>query len=138
MSDAAGVLVACRDSGRVLLGLRAEGTKNAGTWAVFGGRIERGEDASDAASRELHEEAGVDLDPSDLQFLHERGRAGDGLYTTFLYVVEGEDDLRIRLNDEHEDFDWFDLEDVHDLPLHEGAAALFDDLPDLLDLVDEW
>lgn len=137
MSDAAGILVACRDTGRVLLGLRSAGSKNPGTWAVFGGRQEHDEDPNECASRELKEETGIDVDAEELQFLHERSRDG-GKYSTFLYVVEEEDDVEIRLNDEHEDFDWFHLEDLPE-DLHEGAEALFDEPGDsLLDLVDEW
>lgn len=48
----------------VLLTRRAAKLRaHAGQWALPGGRIDDGEDAVDAARRELHEELGLDLDP---------------------------------------------------------------------------
>jgi 8-oxo-dGTP pyrophosphatase MutT (NUDIX family) len=50
-----------------VLTLRKSGLRNhGGQWALPGGRIERGERATDAAFRELREEVGIEAGPDDL------------------------------------------------------------------------
>jgi 8-oxo-dGTP pyrophosphatase MutT (NUDIX family) len=132
--DAAGVLVVAASTGRVLLALRSSSVRNGGTWAVFGGGIDRGESLEEAAARELLEEAGLDYDEADFQMIHERFKDDGGVYTTFLLVVPKE--VRARINHESDDYDWFDLDDLPE-PLHPGAEALFDDV-DVEELLDEW
>lgn len=46
-------------NGQVLVGRRAPGTHLAGLWEFPGGKIEPGEEAADAAVRELGEETGL-------------------------------------------------------------------------------
>lgn len=59
--------VAVVERSRVLLIHRA--TTHSGTWAIPAGFIERDEDPSEAAARELFEEAAVDVSPSDLHLV---------------------------------------------------------------------
>jgi len=56
---AAAVLV--RADGRVLLAQRLAGTPYAGYWEFPGGKVEAGESAREALSRELHEELGIEV-----------------------------------------------------------------------------
>jgi 8-oxo-dGTP diphosphatase len=58
-----GVLVDSR--GRVLLADRPAGKPYAGYWEFPGGKIEPGEDVGAALARELHEELGIDIGPSE-------------------------------------------------------------------------
>lgn len=51
-------LVLVTDGDRVLLGMKKRGF-GAGRWNGFGGKIEKGETAAQAAARELREEAGL-------------------------------------------------------------------------------
>jgi mutator protein MutT len=47
---------------QVLLGLRGEGTREAGKWSFPAGFVERGERVEDAAIREVAEEAGLTVE----------------------------------------------------------------------------
>jgi len=51
--------IVCRPDGRVLLAERTPGQTGAGCWELPGGKIEAGEEESQAAARELAAEAGV-------------------------------------------------------------------------------
>ena len=59
--------VIVRRGDEVLLLLRADTGYMDGYWAVPAGHVERGESVLAAAVRELKEEVGIDVDPSDLQ-----------------------------------------------------------------------
>jgi 8-oxo-dGTP diphosphatase len=58
-----GVGVFVLRNGLVLLGLR-RGAHGAGTWALPGGHLEFGESIEHCAAREVHEEAGLEIDVS--------------------------------------------------------------------------
>ena len=47
--------------GRVLLGRRAPGSREAGRWSLPAGFVERGEVVESAAAREVREETGIDV-----------------------------------------------------------------------------
>ncbi len=55
-----------REDGRLLLQQRPPGKSMAGLWELPGGKIEPGESPESALAREIEEELGVKLDPSDL------------------------------------------------------------------------
>jgi len=55
------VAVVIERDDRVLLGLRAEGTREAGKWSIPAGFVERGEVVETAAIREVAEEVGLQI-----------------------------------------------------------------------------
>ena len=55
------VAVVIERAGRVLLGLRGEGTREAGKWGIPAGFVERGEVVEAAAVREMAEEVGLEI-----------------------------------------------------------------------------
>ncbi len=61
---AVGVLVT--KNGRLLLGRRAEGAREAGRWSFPAGFVERGETVEAAAVRETREETGLEVDLDEL------------------------------------------------------------------------
>src|SRR5262245_23017038 len=54
-----------RADGSFLLAQRPAGKVYAGYWEFPGGKVEAGEDAAAALSRELHEELGIDVERAD-------------------------------------------------------------------------
>ena len=85
----AGVVV--RDGDRVLVAERAP--PRDGEWTVPGGYVEHDESAPEAAARELEEETGMRVDPSDLRLLatHHNEYPPLGIYTLLIrYVVDRE------------------------------------------------
>ncbi|MDR1968488.1 MAG: NUDIX domain-containing protein [Burkholderiaceae bacterium] len=62
---AVGVLL--RPGGEFLLTSRPPGKVYAGYWEFPGGKLEAGETVEQALLRELHEELGIDIDPSAVQ-----------------------------------------------------------------------
>ena len=55
-NSAAGLLFICPEDNTVLLLLRSSVVMQGGTWGVYGGKVEKGEDARQAAFREAEEE----------------------------------------------------------------------------------
>ena len=64
---AVGVLL--QADGRFLLTSRPAGKVYAGYWEFPGGKLEAGESVAEALARELHEELGLVIAPSDVQVL---------------------------------------------------------------------
>jgi 8-oxo-dGTP pyrophosphatase MutT (NUDIX family) len=60
----AAVAVTVLDGPRLLIAKRVPRGLNAGQWALPGGKLDAGEDAVTAALRELHEEAGLSIEPA--------------------------------------------------------------------------
>lgn len=61
-------LVFLREEGKVLLGMKKRGF-GVGKWNGFGGKVEAGETIPDAAAREVREECGYIVKPSELGIL---------------------------------------------------------------------
>ena len=61
-----GVGVLFRPDGAFLLTSRPEGKVYAGYWEFPGGKLEAGETVEQALARELHEELGVEVDPTEV------------------------------------------------------------------------
>lgn len=62
---------------KLILGKRAPGVNNPNQWNFFGGHIDDGESAAEAAARELKEEINVSVDPSHLNHV---ATIGDAVY----------------------------------------------------------
>jgi 8-oxo-dGTP pyrophosphatase MutT (NUDIX family) len=134
---ASGVLLQRKSDGKVCL-FHRHGTMNSGTWGINGGKIDHGEDPKESAIRETQEEAcgggpmpkgkftgktfvfktplGPDdyIDGDDPNSPDENRYAREGeqfTYTTYHYLVE-DDKWKPKLNWEHDDWDWFDLNNL--------------------------
>lgn len=119
----AGVLIMSSETGRLLLPYRSTKVQEPHTWGTWGGAIDEGEDAAQAAIREMREEGGVRLNPTSMELLYEF-RDGDFRYTTFLAIVGRE--FRARLDKETESARWFELDGLPKR-LHFGLRAITED-----------
>lgn len=117
----AGVVVT-NNNGKILLGLRSSYVNEPSTWSYPGGKIEPDENAKKAAARELREETGIYINPSDLKKLHVfKDTENDFTYTTFIIRVDNKPD--IHTNWENDRFEWFDINDLPS-PLHFGFKQI--------------
>ena len=131
---AAGLLLVRLEGGRpfVLLQLRAPWTHGGGTWALPGGAVDSHEDATGAAIREAHEEAGITIARADVKdlFLDDHGTWS---YATVIAHTALPPDVDLTLaNAETDDLRWVPVTDVVTYPLHPGFASSW---PDLLERI---
>ncbi len=116
----AGVLPIAMDTGRVLLALRSDEVEQPGTWNVWGGAIDDGEDPYKAALREFREEAGSPGKIVKSKHLHEF-RSDTFKYNTFAIYVPKE--FKPTLNCESSDAQWFEI-GKWPTPLHFGLEEI--------------
>lgn len=108
---ASGVAILFGDS--VLLGKRCEKcyitgepVSYPGYWSIFGGIIEKDEEPSIAASRELYEETEISIPPTNLTFLKKINNSDCSFY---FHYYKSEEILFPKLNPEHTQHGWFKL-----------------------------
>lgn len=85
-------------------------------WAIVGGKIEFGEHSSDAILREIKEETGIDFLKKDISLLYVKevpNWFNIAHVVFFLYGAVVDEKIPIVLNDEAEEYAWFD---VYNLP----------------------
>lgn len=118
MIQGTGALIYCTKTNRYLFLLRA-GNKYANTWGLPGGKIEEGELASTALSREIEEELGGIIRGCKLVPIETFTSTNENFtYSTFLITVEQE--FIPELNEEHIGYSWAPLEQ-YPKPLHPGV-----------------
>ncbi len=121
---AAGLLLRHDDAAgteRVLLQHRALWSHHGGTWGILGGARNRGETAVRTAAREAVEEAGVTPGSYEVVGEHVDDHGGWSYVTV---VARAATAFRApRISAESLAVDWVGVERMHDLPLHPGFAA---------------
>jgi 8-oxo-dGTP pyrophosphatase MutT (NUDIX family) len=96
--------------------------KEAGTWAVPAGKLEKDETPHSAAIRELFEETGIVI--SEALYLDRLFFCRPNLnYVYHLFKIELSEIPEVRLSDEHLQFTWATLTEIERLPLMAGAKG---------------
>jgi len=114
-------------NGTILL-IKRKFEPNKGKWSLPGGLLEIGEDPAEAARREVMEELGLEVELEGLfQVANEviRDDAGKVKYhfvlLDYLMTPVGE---RITLNEESEEYSWFQASDVEALNASENTKTV--------------
>jgi 8-oxo-dGTP diphosphatase len=110
--------------GKVLLLRRAKSPGN-GFWSLPGGRVEFGESLHTALTREVEEEAGLEIDIVALAGWREvlPGAGGGGHYLIMSFAARWKAN-EPRLNEEHDDFKWVEPGRFGDLKLTGGLPEV--------------
>lgn len=110
--------------GKVLLLRRAKSPGN-GFWSLPGGRVEFGESLHTALTREVDEEAGLEIDIVALAGWREvlPGAGGGGHYLIMSFAARWKAN-EPQLNEEHDDFKWVEPGRFGDLKLTGGLPEV--------------
>ena len=131
----AGLLVITTDHRRILLLKRSSSMSEPYSWGIPGGAVAAGESSNPAeatartAIKEALEEMGQIPEGRLGQDPHiDRDTKSDFSYTTYLLEVEPKvaDSFLPRLNAEHTDAQWFDVDKIPHSMLHPGVARLLE------------
>jgi 8-oxo-dGTP pyrophosphatase MutT (NUDIX family) len=84
-----------------------------GYWSIFGGEIEEGESEAECAIRELYEESSVKVDPHQLISIKkiEHDVSSFSIFFARMHYLPD-----IRLNEEHTESGWFDIDVIEHFP----------------------
>lgn len=99
--------VVLRDTGDVLLIRRSPNDeKRPGEWDFPGGGVDDGEEYTPAVIREISEEAGIDLQPSEVHLFYAHSEMGAVTNTLRLVFWSHPSDPEVTLSYEHTEFKW--------------------------------
>ncbi|WOE74130.1 (deoxy)nucleoside triphosphate pyrophosphohydrolase [Alterisphingorhabdus coralli] len=116
-----------RDDGCYLLQKRPEGTSMAGLWEFPGGKVEAGESPEHALTREISEELGVTINPSQCLPLIFASEPLEGKHLILLlYQTDSWSGDPEALH--AEELRWIKPEDMHNLPMPPADAPFIDQL----------
>jgi 8-oxo-dGTP pyrophosphatase MutT (NUDIX family) len=106
---AAGVLVKCLPTNKVLLLLRSDICTYPKTWSLISGGIDGDEEIFDGLRREVGEEIGIDPNYIIYRYQNEESQKDIDFYYYEGYVGK---EFRPRINEEHLDYVWCDLDSL--------------------------
>jgi len=104
---------------------------NPGKWEFPGGKLDIGQDLSNALEREVMEETGLLIEPeSKLNFAESYIIGNEGQYMGFTYValfgIAHSIGGKLKLSDEHDDYAWEDYDTAleYDLTIESRKALI--------------
>lgn len=122
------VVVLVREGDRVLMVQEAK-ARVAGTWNLPGGRVEPGESLTDAAVREVREEAGVEVQLTGLFFVDQvLGDSGDSRMRFVFQADLRTHELKSQPDEHSMRAQWFTRADLAQLPLRSPTVIEMIDL----------
>lgn len=128
---AAGALFYAQDTGKYGLGLRSKMCDQPHTYGPIGGSADtKDKDLLDTVIREVDEEIGCKVTRKQLKPVYV-DKKRNFQYHTYLCSVPKQDDIKPKLNDENDEFTWFDKKEMPK-NLHPSFAKMFNDKKDEL------
>lgn len=119
---AAGTIVICKETCRILLGRRSGDVSDSNFWSIFGGGFnETDAHPKNTVYREFLEETGFKIESISSKPLYVFTNNFIEYYTYISFV---EKEFAPKLNSEHIDYGWFYLKDLDDVNLHYGLREL--------------
>jgi 8-oxo-dGTP pyrophosphatase MutT (NUDIX family) len=125
--SAAGVLLICKKTGRVLLFHRSEDVYEPETWGIISGKIDEDENPKDAILRELIEETKLSEEDANRIILKPSYVYKKGSFTFYNYLGFVENEFAPTLNWENTDYKWCDIGEYPN-PLHFGVLKLLENV----------
>lgn len=123
--EASGCLLESEE--KILLLKRAPEKKGGEKWGLPAGKIEAGETPTDAASRELLEETGIQAHPSQFQFVKNIYIQEDNILHAFhIFHLKLGTMPQVQLNAEHTEYQWVFPTQALNLPLLAAEGALIE------------
>ena len=104
----------CEVNGEILLLLRNKEKSEGGKWGIPGGKVDPGETLTEAMVREMKEETGHDMLPTDFRYMkklyveHPRHQF---IYHLFFTALPGKPNVQLNSN-EHQNFLWLTPENA--------------------------
>ncbi|MFA5489951.1 MAG: NUDIX hydrolase, partial [Candidimonas sp.] len=117
----AGIMFVCPKEKTILLGQRSMDVEEPGTWGIFGGAVDEGEDIKKAAIREAEEETGYTASYGLVKPLFLYTHSSGFKYANFVCPVDHE--FIPRLNWENKRTEWFNFGEWP-TPLHFGVENI--------------
>jgi len=127
-------------NGRLLLAHKSDKGVYPGTWGIFGGGIDEGEDKRTALNREVLEESGIDISKYPAILVQEaKGESEKTLketgervfvkmnfftYKVVLYDVDT-DSIKVTIDREHIEYKWFEVRELKNIKLPPPSVELF-------------
>lgn len=113
------VYLVLRQDNKVLLLRRANTGYQDGKYGLIAGHLDGDELGTVAMAREAKEEAGIDVDPNKLRFVHvvhrlSRDQAGQERIDLFYELTEWQGQLQNAEPEKCDDLSWFDINDLPD------------------------
>lgn len=106
---ASGTLLICGQTNKILLVQRGKMGSYPGTWAIVGGKMEKGETPLESAKRELYEE--TKINPTLIEYHYFETQKDLGRTFHFFYGWVNEE-LKPELNNENLDYGWFYIDEL--------------------------
>lgn len=103
-----------------------------GFWNFPGGSVEEGESYDVAAARELQEEAGLVVDPKDLEYIGEWRRGDLALHHFITDKFSG----KVTINYESSDFAWVTLDELDNYLFVGGGVVDSEVKKEILDWIE--
>ncbi len=127
------VFIHCAGDGEITVQLqkRSPFAHEGGTWSCAGGALDSHESPLEGGLREASEEVGPIPEPITVHGQYTFAPARDWSYVTT--VVEVPRRFGTSLNFETDDVQWFDPDEVAELPLHGGFAAAWPHLQRIIE-----